>query len=369
MSKRRQNGVQNVTNVQQSIDSQEQGLSFDDALELFMMSRSALNLSEASQKDYRSVIRLFLSYIQEKRHYRLLGEIEEKDIIEWLSYLSGAKSAWGRPYSSRTIETYNRDVTIFFSWLVSHGHLSVNPMAGLKAPKVDKALIRLFSEDELKRLDMACDRMPKGRALTEDERKALAARDRALLWFLLSTGIRVSEACSLKFADVSWNEEMIYVQGKGAKERRIPFGKIARQHLDTYVRYWRGEPLDKVHSDDYVFLTAFGHPLSAHGAWKIFSRLKMVASIDDKRVSPHTCRHWFAVNAIKNGMPTIVLKNILGHENWDMIEIYVHLAQQDLKQSYNRFSPVDALEMHRYPEGKRARMQEWRTSRKQDKRS
>jgi site-specific recombinase XerD len=288
-------------------------------------------------------------------------------VIQWLSHLGSSTNFRGRSYSSRSIETYNRDVTVFFNWLAAHGHLLVSPMANLKAPKVDKALIRLFSEDELKRLDMACDRAAQGRSLTEDERKALAARDRALLWLLLSTGVRASEACGLRFADIDWNEEMIYVQGKGAKERHIPFGKVARQHLDTYVRYWRGESLDKVRSDDNIFLTAFGRPLNANSAWKIFSRLKQVAGIDDKRVSPHTCRHWFAVNAIRNGMPTIVLKNILGHENWDMIETYVHLAEQDLKQSYNRFSPVDALEMHRYPKGKRAQMQDWRTSRRQGK--
>ncbi len=270
-------------------------------------------------------------------------------------------------YSSHTIETYNRDVAAFFSWLVAHGHLLVNPMAGLKRPKVERVLIRVFTEDELGRLDAACGREVRGKALTEDERKALAARDRSFLWLLLSTGVRVSEACGLRFADVDWKEGMIYVRGKGAKERRIPFDRVAQQHLDTYVRYWRGVPLDRVGSDDKVFLTAYGDPLSYHAAQKIFVRLKRVAGITDKRVSPHTCRHWFAVNAIKNGMPTVVLKNILGHESWAMIEVYVRLADQDVKQSYNRFSPVDALEMHRNPKGKRAQMREWRNARRQGK--
>ena len=91
-------------------------------------------------------------------------------------------------------------------------------------------------------LDAACDRAPKGRSLTPDERKALSARDRAFLWLLLSTGIRLSEACGLLFSDIDWNEGMIYVRGKGAKERRIPIGKVARQHLNTYIQYWRGAP-------------------------------------------------------------------------------------------------------------------------------
>jgi integrase len=84
-------------------------------------------------------------------------------------------------------------------------------------------------------------------------------------------------------------------------------------------------------------------------------------------VSPHTCRHWFAVNAIKQGMPTVVLKGILGHENWDMIETYVHLAEQDNKDLYTRFSPVDNLNMHHSVKGKREELREWRNSRKAPK--
>jgi site-specific recombinase XerD len=367
-SKRRQKDrLQVVPDAQESDVQESEGLSLDDALELFLMFQSSANHSDVTKKDYGAVVRPFLSYIRQEYQYTSVREIEEQDVIEWLAYLHGAISRRGRPYSSRTIETYSRDVRVFFNWLVTHGHLSSSPMVNLKAPKVEKTLIRIFLEDELRRLDMACGRPMQGRALTEDERKALASRDRAFLWLLLSTGIRVSEACSLTFADVDWKEGMIYIHGKGAKERHIPFGKVAQQHLDTYVRYWRGEPLEKVRPDDSIFLTAFGQPLASRTAERIFSRLKRVAGINDKRVSPHTCRHWFAVNAIRNGMPTVVLKNILGHETWEMIEIYVRLAEQDLKQSYTRFSPVDALEMHRYPKGKRVQMREWRNSRKQGK--
>ncbi|MBV9690539.1 MAG: tyrosine-type recombinase/integrase [Ktedonobacteraceae bacterium] len=341
-------------------------LSLDDALHLFLLSRGAAGYTDATKKDYKVVIGLFLRYIRETYQYSFIEDVTETNILEWLAYLQGATSERGRPFSSRSIETYSTDVSIFFNWLFQHKHISVNPMSTVKHPKVEKTLFRLFTEDELKALDTACGRAAKGKALTEDERKALTARDRAFLWLLLSTGIRVSEACGLLFSDIDWKEEMIYVQGKGKKERRIPFGKVAKQHLDTYVRYWRGEPFEKVRPDDHVFLGAFGGPLTSNTAWRIFARLKQVAGITDKRVSPHTCRHWFAVNAIKRGMPTVVLKDILGHGSWDMIEIYVRLAEQDLKESYTQFSPVDALDMHRYPKGRRAQLRDWRNSRKRN---
>jgi site-specific recombinase XerD len=355
-SKRRQAGHQ-----------EESSLSLDDALRLFLLSQGGLGHSNITSIDYKCAINLFLRYIRSEMGYSFVNEIKEEDILVWLSHLRETPSRLGRPFSSRSILAYYRDVRVFFNWLAEHGHVEVNPFAELKSLKVDKTLIRIFTEQELQSMDAACNRSPEGRSLTPDERKALAARDRAFLWLLLSTGIRLSEACGLLFSDVDWKEGMIYVRGKGAKERHIPFGKVAQQHLDTYVRYWRGVSPDKIKPGDHVFLSAYGDPLRTSAAYRIFVRIKKIAGITDKRVSPHTCRHWFAVNAIKNGMPTVVLKNILEHENWDMIEVYVRLAEQDVRQSYGRFSPVDALEMHQHPKGKRQELRQWRMSRKQGK--
>src|SRR5437588_10495167 len=114
-----------------------------------------------------------------------------------------------------------------------------------------------------------------------------------------------------------------------------------------------------------VFLNVFGNPLTQSTVNAIFARLKRVAGITDKRVSAHTCRHWFAVNCIKNGMPSIVLQGILGHEQLEMINTYVHLAEQDRRVLYAEYSPVDRLEMHHSSKGKRQKLREWRNARKQ----
>ena len=263
-------------------------LTFEKALEVFLLAQEAARHSKETYQDYRCAIGLFLRYMSDRHQYTAIKQVTEADVLGWLSYLRNTTSRLGRPYSSRTIETYSRDVAVFFRWLVQHNHLKLNPMAQVKKPKTEKALIRVFTEDELVRLDAACDRPAKGKSLTPDERKALAARDRAFLWLLLSTGIRLSEACGVLFSDIEWESGLIYVRGKGAKERRIPIGKVARQHLHTYISYWRGTPSEH---HEHVFLNAFGNPLRQHAARQIFCRLRRVAGITDKRVSPHTCRH------------------------------------------------------------------------------
>src|SRR6266487_46356 len=331
-------------------------MTFDEALEAYISSHSAKGDSKYTMKNYRSVIRRFSRYMADIRGHITVDQVSEPDVDAWLSELRLLKSSRGKPYSSHSIQTYCRDVLIFFHWLVDHGHLEMNPLDGMSQPKVEKHIIRVFTESDLKRLDAACD-FHNGKNYTPDERKALAARDRAILWLLLSTGMRCAEMRGILFKDVDFKEGLIYIRGKGAKERRVPLGKIARQHLTTYINYWRG---GSAGPDDHIFLTVFGTPIQATAIGNMFRRLQMVSGIVDKRVSPHTCRHWFAVNCIKNGMPTVALKEILGHENWDMIEVYVRLAEQDKTLIYHKFSPVDNLSMHHSPKTSREKAREWR---------
>jgi len=345
---------------EQLVSSSKSSLTFDKSLEIFLSSQEARRHSKYTLNGYKYTLRGFFAYMSDQFSYTDLEQIMENDVLAWLAYLRTAIASTGKPYSSKSIQTYCRNVISFFHWMSQHDHLSVNPISQLREPKADKTLIRVFSDDELKRLDAACDQSQR-RGMTPDECKALGSRDRAILWLLLSTGIRSAELCGLLFSDIDWDKGMIYVRGKGAKERRIPFGKVARQYLNAYVQYWRGVPTIK--GDDHVFLTVSGRPMSSWAMFTLFERLKKGAGIDDKRVSPHTCRHWFAVNCIKRGMPTIALKGLLGHESWKMIEIYVHLAEQDNVTLYVQHSPVDALEMHHSAKGRREAMREWRQTR------
>ncbi|GHO93033.1 hypothetical protein KSF_030810 [Reticulibacter mediterranei] len=369
-SKRRQKPGESI----EQEEEKQQSLTLSKALEMYVAAQPAAGRSMITKNNYARVMPLFFRYVVGKFNEELsdndgkrtiddigIDEIKEVEVLQWLSHLRTSVSSRGKPYSSRTVETYSNYLMIFFNWLVRHGYLKASPMAYVEKYKAEKVLVRVFTEEELFRLDAACDRAPKGRSFTPDERKALSARDRAFLWLLLSTGVRISEACGILFADIDWGKGMIYIRGKGAKERKVPFGKVARQHLDTYIRYWRGGSTEH---DDSLFLNAWGKPLSTASAERIFERLKEVSGIKDKRVTPHVCRHWFAVNCIKNGMPTVVLKEILGHESWDMIEVYVRLAEQDNKDLYTRFSPVDGLRMHQKSKEKRQELRDWRNSRK-----
>ncbi|MBX5458776.1 MAG: tyrosine-type recombinase/integrase [Thermogemmatispora sp.] len=328
-------------------------------MKTYLLAHKARGHSWRTLEDYERTLRLFFRYLETERGKCSIEQITAEDFHAWLAFLREGKSQRGQLYSSRSLQTYARNVLVYFRWLERQQYLQINPLANEFIPKVDKPLIQVFTEEELKRLDAACERQPRGRALTPDERKALAARDRAILWLLLSTGVRVSELCQLCLTDIDWKNNMLLIQGKGAKERKVPFGQVAHQYLQTYLRFWRGEPKEP---DDHVFLSVNGRPLCPNGVRCIFERLKREAGITDKRVSPHTCRHWFAVRCIKKGMPTTALQQLLGHESLEMIDTYVRLADQDRSEIYQRFSPVDSLEMHQ--PSRRQELRTWRQARR-----
>ena len=177
-----------------------------------MQGHSCLN-----KKDYKAVLGIFTRYMVATHGYTSIHLVKESDILGWLVYLRETKNANGKPYSPTSIVTYCRYVLTFFHWLVEHRYLTVDPTVKIREPKADKPLIRVFTKDELVRLDSACDRAPSGRSVTPDERKMLAARDRAILWLLLSTGIRLSELCGLRFCDLDWGQGVLASRGKVQK--------------------------------------------------------------------------------------------------------------------------------------------------------
>lgn len=234
-------------------------LTFEKAVSVFVQGKEAKGCSRVALHDYKTAVNIFLRYMVEKHDYIMIADIAERDILEWLAYLRNTNSSRGKPYSSRSIQTYCRHVLVFFQWLLTHEYIVFNPAAKIKEPKVDKPLIRVFTDAELEKLDAACTRPAKGRSITPDERKMLTARDRAIFWLLLSTGIRLSELCGLRFMDMDWDKGMINVHGKGAKERRVPMGQVARQHLNIYITYWRGAPAN---TEEAVFINVFGSPVT-----------------------------------------------------------------------------------------------------------
>jgi integrase/recombinase XerD len=214
--------------------------------------------------------------------------------------------------AGRTIQTYARSVRAFFHWLVRSETIERNPFERVTLPKVGKPLIRTIEPEEFERLLVACT--PPGEVGPLADRAA--ARNRAILWLLYDTGIRLSELCGLRLGDFDRKHGLITVLGKGSKERRIALGQNCLRNLLYYLDRHRPNEEELAEwgsaGEERLFLSETCTPITINGITLLFARIRKRAGMTDKRISPHIFRHTFAVHYLKLGNDPFSLQELLG---------------------------------------------------------
>jgi site-specific recombinase XerD len=238
---------------------------------------------------------LLQAYLEKERKISLIEDIDAPDLNGWLAHLRTTPGSRGKPRAERSIQTYARSARAFFHWLVRRELIARNPFDRVTFPKVGKPLIQTIDADEFERLLLACT--PPHEAGPFAERAAV--RNRAILWVLYDTGIRVSELCGLRLPDFDRKHGVLTVTGKGSKERRIALGSNCLRNLLYYLDRYRPDEDELAEwssaGEDHLFLSETRLPLTKNGVTLLFKRIKQRAGITDKRISPHIFRHSFAI--------------------------------------------------------------------------
>jgi integrase/recombinase XerD len=214
----------------------------------------------------------------------------------------------------------------WFGYLVGEGVVVADPTEQLELPRTWRRLPGVLTREEVVRLLEAVD-----------EGNPLYWRDRALLEFAYASGVRVSELTGLKVRDVSFQEGLATVFGKGAKERIVPVGRSAVQALLVYLHEVR-PGLVRGAAEGAVFLNRRGTPLSRMGVWKILRRAVDRAGLK-KRVTPHTLRHSFATHLLEGGADLAAVQEMLGHADIATTQIYTHVDREYLRDVHRRYHP------------------------------
>jgi integrase/recombinase XerD len=286
--------------------------------------------------------------------------VDSADISAWFAYMRKATGKHGRPRSERTIQTYARSVRAFFHWLVRRELIERNPFDKVVFPKVGKPLIQTIEPEEFEQLLVAC--VPPNESGPLADRAAV--RNRAILWLLYDTGIRVSELCGLRLGDFDRKHGVITVRGKGSKERRVALGANCLRNLLYYLdRHRPGEEeLAEWGSagEDHLFLAETRTPLTKNGVEMLFARIRKRAGIGGKRISPHILRHTFAVRYLVLGNDPFSLQELLGHEDMTTVKNYMHMNDTTIQQQKRKFSPGDHLPT-RMPGPRETRRRGYRT--------
>jgi integrase/recombinase XerD len=214
----------------------------------------------------------------------------------------------------------------YYRFLVEEGHVDSDPSAQLETPKTWRKLPEVLTITEVEQLLAAPE---------PDE--PMAWRDRSLLEIAYATGIRVSELVGLGTSDMWFDEALVRVLGKGAKERLVPIGRRALGSAAIYAREVR-PGLDRGQSEGRFLLNARGRPLSRVGAWGIIKKCAARAGIE-KRVSPHTLRHTFATHLLEGGADLRAVQEMLGHADLSTTQIYTHVDRDYLRSVHKMHHP------------------------------
>jgi site-specific recombinase XerD len=309
----------------------------------YLLDHEGGNSSQKTLQWHQTALGLLCRFLQEERGITLVGEVDAADINAWFASMRKTPSSRGKVRSERTIQTYARSARAFFHWLVRRETIERNPFDRVTFPKVGKPLIRTIEPEEFERLLVACT--PPGEVGPLADRAA--ARNRAILWVLYDTGIRLSELCGLRTGDFDRKHGLITVNGKGSKERRIALGQNCLRHLLYYLE--RHRPNDEELSEwgsigeDHLFLSETRTPLTINGVTLLFARLRKRAGITDKRISPHIFRHTFAIRYLVLGNDPFSLQELLGHEDMTTVKNYMHMNDETIQQQKRKYSPGDHL--------------------------
>jgi integrase/recombinase XerD len=254
------------------------------------------------------------------------GWVDEGTVARYVAHLRAAGLA---PASvARAMVT----IRSLHRFLVVEGPAQADPARALRPPPVPQGLPKALSEEEVGSLLAA---------VTGDS--PAPRRDRAVLELLYGTGMRISELTGLSVADVTSDEQLIRVLGKGNKERLVPLGRFARQALDAWLGPG-GRPAlanrkgARRADAAALFLNLRGGRLSRQGAWGIVRLYGRRVGLDGK-LTPHVLRHSCATHMLDHGADIRVVQELLGHASIATTQIYTKVSSERLRTVYDAAHP------------------------------
>jgi integrase/recombinase XerD len=229
--------------------------------------------------------------------------------------------------------TANRRLTVFkryFRWALRERRVQADPTLKLLSAKQALRVPKTLTEAQVEALLNA-----------PDVSAALGLRDKTMLELMYASGLRVSELVGLTTLNLSAQDGVLRIVGKGGKERLVPFGQVAGHWLGHYLAGARAELLAGKQSQD-LFVTArgvqAGSVMSRVMFWMLVKKYAQIAGIVVP-MSPHTLRHAFATHLLNHGADLRAVQMLLGHADISTTTIYTHVARERLAALHAQHHP------------------------------
>lgn len=277
-------------------------------------------LSAHTLEAYRRDLRQFIAWLQEQQGHSDLLVVT----TELLKAFVADRFEQGK--NARSVARSVSALKTFYYWLLDEGQVSVNPVSLLPKISQVKKLPGVLSEWDVDALLAQPDRAD-----------PIEARDRCMLELLYATGLRVSELVGLQTGQVSIQQGLVRVTGKGQKERLVPLGQFALDELEDYLRHTRPLIAD-IGDSDVLFPSRKGGFMTRQAFWYRIKKYALQAGIE-QQISPHQLRHAFATHLLNHGADLRAVQLLLGHSSVSTTQIYTHVANHRLQQLYQEHHP------------------------------
>lgn len=287
--------------------------------------QSEENKSPLTVRNYRQSLNLFLT----QSPTRAVTDIGKDSVRIFKQKLHEFRARNGKELGIRTKNHHLTVLRAFLRYLVQEEELDTYPPDRVKRFKEEQRKVKVLYTEELQRLLNA----PSG-----DTKEGL--RDRAILELFFSTGLRLAELRSLSRKDLNFQTREISVRGKRSKLRIVFLSDASvaalQQYLDARVDHL--QPVFLNYHDRAATALPPGEEfrLSANAIYRIVKKYARLAGIVSDP-SPHTLRHSFATDLLRNGADLRSVQELLGHKDLSTTQIYTHVTNPQLKEVHRKF--------------------------------
>lgn len=284
------------------------------AVDEFLIDREAMRCTAKTLAFYRYTLGNFLAFL-DGHGVRAVGDLAPAHVRAFFVDLDR------RGLKDTSVHVNARAVKTFCRWLLAEELTTVDIMARVTMPRLEKRILPALTPEQVKKLLAAANE-----------------RDKAMVLCLLDSGCRASEFVGLNVGDVDLRAGSVVVrQGKGRKDRVTFLGARARRELARWLRT-RG---DVPYSAPMWVGEGSGERLQANGLLEALNRLGKRAGVSP--CSPHVFRRTFALYSLRAGADLHSLAALMGHSGLEVLQSYLDLQRDDLHEVHKRCSPGDRL--------------------------
>ena len=280
------------------------------------------NASELTLKSYSEDFGSLLDYFRDR-----VGEIVDPAQVQipqlrgYVAYLHECD------YAKTTIARRLASLRSFFRYCQREGLVSSNPAKVLRTPRIGRKLPHFLTTDQITQL-----------LESPPANQVEGLRDRAILETLYSAGLRVAELVGLNVDHWDQDANVIRVFGKGKKERIAPIGRFAAKALYRWLEVREEAPDAGLKDVGALFLNRFGTRLTTRSIGRMLEKYLKLTGLD-KLTTPHTLRHSFATHLLDGGADLRSVQELLGHKSLTTTQIYTHVSNKRLKDTYEHAHP------------------------------